>query len=319
MKTSPAKRPETAEDWGACLAAGDRVALARAISAVENNRAGAAAVLQAVYPLAGTAQVLGVTGSPGVGKSTLLNALIAEYRKNNKTVAVVAVDPSSPLTGGAILGDRIRMSEHGDDEGVFVRSLAARGHLGGLSRAAARVVDVMDAAGFDVVIVETVGTGQSEVEIMTLAQTTLVVAAPGLGDEIQAVKAGILEIADILVVNKADMPLADRTESQLKDALALGDGLKNGWKIPVLRTVATTGEGLGELATTITDHRDSLPAQDREHAARTRMRALLAAEAANLLRDRLAGDTGLDALCDKVLKGELDFEAAAAEALKKPG
>lgn len=320
-KPSAAKRPETADEWAERLAAGDRVVLARAISAVENNRAGAAAVLQAVHPLAGTAQVVGVTGAPGVGKSTLLNALISEYRKNNKTVAVVAVDPSSPLTGGAILGDRIRMSEHGDDEGVFVRSLAARGHLGGLSRAAARVVDVMDAAGFDVVIVETVGTGQSEVEIMTLAQTTLVVAAPGMGDEIQAVKAGILEIADILVVNKADMPLADRTEAQLRDALALGDRGKNGWKVPVLRTVASAGEGMSELVSMVSEHRASLPAEDRDHAARARMRALLAAEAASILRDRLAGagGTALDSLCDKVLKGEVGFEEAAAEAAKLAG
>jgi LAO/AO transport system kinase len=199
---------------------------------------------------------------------------------------------------------------------VFVRSLAARGHLGGLSRAAARVVDVMDAAGFDIVIVETVGTGQSEVEIMDIAQSVLVVCAPGLGDDIQAVKAGILEIADILVVNKADMPLADRTEAQLRDALALGH--RAGWQVPVMKTASTTGEGVAELVETITQHHDQLEARDRDQAGRTRMRRLIAATAADLLRDGIAAatDARIDALCDAVSRGELDFEVAATRAAK---
>ena len=306
----------TSDEWAARLTRGDRVALARAITAVENDRADAKAVLGAVYGNAGQAQVVGITGAPGVGKSTLLNALIAKYRALDRKVGVVAVDPSSPISGGAILGDRIRMSEHGGDTGVFVRSLAARGHLGGLSRAAARVVDVMDAAGFDVIIVETVGTGQSEVEIMDIAQTVLVVSAPGLGDDIQAVKAGILEIADILVVNKADMPLADRTEAQLRDALALGQ--RGDWEVPVLKTASTTGEGIPELVDAIARHHAQLDLRDREHAGRVRMRTLIAATAADLLRDRMASsdDKRIDALCDEVSRGELDFEEAAMQAAK---
>jgi LAO/AO transport system kinase len=306
----------TSDEWAARLTQGDRVALARAITAVENDRADAKAVLGAVYGNAGRAQVVGITGAPGVGKSTLLNTLIAKYRAMDRKVGVVAVDPSSPISGGAILGDRIRMSEHGGDTGVFVRSLAARGHLGGLSRAAARVVDVMDAAGFDVIIVETVGTGQSEVEIMDIAQTVLVVSAPGLGDDIQAVKAGILEIADILVVNKADMPLADRTEAQLRDALALGQ--RGDWEVPVLKTASTTGEGIPELVDAIASHHAQLDLRDREHAGRVRMRTLIAATAADLLRERMAAsdDGRIDALCDEVSRGELDFEEAAMRAAK---
>jgi len=310
------RKPLSSDEWAARLAAGERVALARAITAVENDRAEAKAVLRAVYGRAGGAQVVGITGAPGVGKSTLLNALIAKYRALDKKVGVVAVDPSSPISGGAILGDRIRMSEHGGDGGVFVRSLAARGHLGGLSRAAARVVDVMDAAGHDIVIVETVGTGQSEVEIMDIAQTVLVVSAPGLGDDIQAVKAGILEIADILVVNKADMPLADRTEAQLRDALALGH--RPGWQVPVMKTASTTGEGIEALVATIADHHGQLDRRDREEAGRARMRRLIASTAADLLRDSMAAsdDERLDKLCDAVSKGELDFEDAAIRAAK---
>jgi LAO/AO transport system kinase len=306
----------TSEEWAARLAQGERVALARAITAVENDRAEAKAVLGAVYGRAGQAQVIGITGAPGVGKSTLLNALIAAYRAAGRKVGVVAVDPSSPISGGAILGDRIRMSEHGGDAGVFVRSLAARGHLGGLSRAAARVVDVMDAAGFDIVIVETVGTGQSEVEIMDIAQTVLVVSAPGLGDDIQAVKAGILEIADILVVNKADMPFADRTEAQLRDALALGQ--RGDWEVPVLKTASTTGEGIPELVDTIAKHHDQLDLRDREQAGRARMRKLIAATAADQVRDQLAASDNarIDALCDEVSRGELDFDEAARRAAK---
>ncbi|MDH3235062.1 MAG: methylmalonyl Co-A mutase-associated GTPase MeaB [Alphaproteobacteria bacterium] len=306
----------TSDEWAARLADGERVALARAITAVENDRSDAKAVLGAVYGRAGRAQVIGITGAPGVGKSTLLNALIASYRAAGLKVGVVAVDPSSPISGGAILGDRIRMSEHGGDVGVFVRSLAARGHLGGLSRAAARVVDVMDAAGFDIVIVETVGTGQSEVEIMDIAQTVLVVSAPGLGDDIQAVKAGILEIADILVVNKADMPLADRTEAQLRDALALGQ--RGDWEVPVMKTASTTGEGIPELVAAIARHHDQLDIRDREEAGRTRMRKLIASTAADLLRDRMAvsEDGRIDALCDAVSRGEIDFEEAADRAAK---
>ena len=273
-------------------------------------------MLGAVYGRVGRAQVVGITGAPGVGKSTLLSALVAAYRQGGRKVGVVAVDPSSPISGGAILGDRIRMSEHGGDDGVFVRSLAARGHLGGLSRAAARVVDVMDAAGFDIVIVETVGTGQSEVEIMDIAQSVLVVSAPGLGDDIQAVKAGILEIADVLVVNKADMPLADRTESQLRDALALSH--REGWQVPVMKTSATTGEGIDALVETIDRHYAQLDRRNRDEAGRIRMRSLIGAAASDVLRARItsAGDEQIDALCDAVSKGEMDFEEAAVRATR---
>jgi len=314
--TKPHRKALTSEEWAERLAVGERVVLARAITAVENDRAEAKSVLAAVYGQVGRAQVVGVTGAPGVGKSTLLSALVAKYRKADRKVGVVAVDPSSPISGGAILGDRIRMAEHGGDTGVFVRSLAARGHLGGLSRAAARVVDVMDAAGFDIVIVETVGTGQSEVEIMHIAQSVLVVCAPGLGDDIQAVKAGILEIADVLIVNKADMPLADRTESQLRDAIALSH--REGWQVPVLKTSATTGEGIAELVETVDRHYAQIEQRDRDQAGRARMRSLIGATASDLLRDRIAGaaDPRLDTLCDAVSRGELDFEEAAAEATR---
>ncbi|MDJ0948601.1 MAG: methylmalonyl Co-A mutase-associated GTPase MeaB [Alphaproteobacteria bacterium] len=303
-----------ADDLVAELRAGGRTALGRAITAVENDRTDARPLLKAIRGQLGRARVIGVTGAPGVGKSSLLNALIREHRQRGETVGVVAVDPSSPLTGGAILGDRIRMSEHGSDAGVFVRSLASRGHLGGLSRAAARVVDVMDAAGLDLVIVETVGTGQSEVEIMDVAQTVLVVCAPGLGDEIQALKAGILEIADILVINKADMPLVDKTESQLRDALSLTH--REGWQVPVLRTVAPSGEGVAALADRIAAHHAQLAPDARDDAARLRVRRLLAAAAGHQVRDRLArlDDSRLEALCEAVLTGERDLEDAAVAA-----
>jgi GTPase len=300
--------------WIAALRAGDRATLARAITFIENEAPAAQAVLRAIFPHVGHAQVVGFTGPPGVGKSTLVNAYIAELRRRGRSVGVVAVDPSSPVSGGAILGDRVRMSDHGTDAGVFVRSLASRGHLGGLTRMTARVVDVMDAAARDVVILETVGTGQSEVEIAGIAHTKVVVSAPGLGDEIQAVKAGVLEIADVLVVNKADHPLADQTVHQLRDALRLSH--REGWQVPVLRTVATTGEGLAELADAIEAHAAQLDPALRQSAPRQRMRRLIAATAARQARRRIEALQGeaFDALCDAVLKGELDFETAAQQA-----
>jgi len=225
--------------------AGERGAIARAITLVENAGAGARALRAALAPHLGRARVVGVTGPPGAGKSTLVNALIRELLARGQRVAVVAVDPSSPLTGGALLGDRIRMGEHQADERVFIRSLASRGHAGGLARTTGEVVDVLDAAGFSTVIVETVGTGQSEVEIARLAGTSLVICPPGLGDEVQALKAGILEVADVLVVNKADLPDAARTESALRTMLELRSRAP---KPPVMKTVATTGEGVGALA-----------------------------------------------------------------------
>jgi LAO/AO transport system kinase len=298
------------------LLAGDRLALARAITAIESARPEAKVVLRAIHGALGRAQVVGVTGAPGVGKSTLLSALIGAYRRQDKKVGVIAVDPSSPISGGAILGDRIRMSEHGADSDVFVRSLASRGHLGGLSRATSRVVDLMDAAGMDIVIVETVGTGQSEVEIMHIAQTVVVVSAPGLGDDIQAVKAGILEIADILVVNKADMPLAGRTVAQLEDAVHLRRG--KGWQVPVLRATATEGQGIDDLIDAIAAHYAQLDRGQRVNAGRARMRTLIAATAADQARRRIEAlpASDLDALCEAVLRGEIELEEAAERALK---
>jgi LAO/AO transport system kinase len=224
------------------IRAGDRHAIARTISAVENDDPCAGGIALAIAPHLGRAHVIGITGAPGAGKSTLINALLGELIGRGQRVAVVAVDPSSPLTGGAVLGDRVRMGEHGSHANVFIRSVSSRGHLGGVSRTTARIVDVLDAAGFDTVIVETVGAGQSEVAITGLADTRIVVCPPGLGDDVQAIKAGILEIADILVVNKGDLPAAEATVRDLNDMLGLRR--RTATPVPVLKTSATRGDGI---------------------------------------------------------------------------
>ncbi len=237
------------------LLAGDRRALARAISVIENEATGAESIAAAIEPRLGRAQVIGVTGPPGAGKSTLINALLGELLGRGKHVAVLAVDPSSPITGGAVLGDRVRMGEHGAHERAFIRSIASRGHLGGISRSTRSIVDVLDAAGFDVVIVETVGTGQAEVEIVEIADTRIVVCPPGLGDQVQAIKAGILEIADLLVVSKADLPAAENTARELQDMLQLR--ARSHAKVPVLSTCAIRGDAIAALADAVLAHAGS--------------------------------------------------------------
>ena len=235
------------------IRAGDRATIARAISEIENDQPASRALSSSLTAWLGAAQVIGITGPPGAGKSTLINALLQEYAARGKRVAVAAIDPSSPITGGAVLGDRIRMSDAGVADSVFIRSLASRGHPGGLARTTRRIVDVLDAAGFDVIIVETVGAGQGDVDIRTLADASVVVCPPGLGDDVQAIKAGILEIADVLVVNKGDQPLADRTERELKDMLHLR-ARKPGWQVRVVRTTATTGAGVAALIDALQAH-----------------------------------------------------------------
>lgn len=234
------------------ILAGDRRSIARAITTVENENAESATLAEALAPHVGRAHAIGITGAPGTGKSTLINALLGELLKRGRRVGVVAVDPSSPVTGGAILGDRVRMGEHGADDRVFIRSAASRGHLGGVARATRRVIDVLDAAGFDPIVVETVGTGQSEVEVARLADTRIVVCVPGLGDDVQAIKAGVLEIADVLVVNKGDSPLAADTERTLREMLRLRR--RGPWEVKVARTTATTGEGVAALADAVEAH-----------------------------------------------------------------
>ena len=238
----------------------DRRAIARVITAVENDTGDAHAIVAALRQFPGHARIVGITGPPGAGKSTLVSALVGELRRHDRSVAVVAIDPSSPISGGAVLGDRVRMAGVHDDDGVFIRSLAARGHLGGLTRTTHDVVTVLDAAGFDDVIVETVGAGQSEVAIAKIATTRIVVCPPGLGDEVQAMKAGILEIADILVVNKSDLPGAERTEQELRAMIALRGAAMA--KPAVIRTVAMTGEGVGALASEIERHAATALARD---------------------------------------------------------
>ncbi len=308
------------QDPIAGLRAGEPLALARAITAVENETEDAAEILRAIQPHLGRAKVHGFTGPPGVGKSTLVDAYIGELRRRDLNVGVIAVDPSSPVSGGAILGDRVRMTSHGVDPRVFVRSIAARGHLGGLSATAAFVVDVMDAAGKDVVILETVGTGQAEVEVAQVADTKIVVCAPGAGDDVQALKAGILEIGDVLVVNKADRPEAEVTMNQLKAMLALRrrPNVPGGWTPEVLATTATTGDGVAALADAILRHAAHLGATGRKGGSGPRLRALLAETAARLVAEHVGklDPAALDPLVEAVRRGELDIRSAAERLLK---
>jgi len=236
-------------DWARKIREGDARALARVATGVENRDPQALAVLRELEPFCGHARLVGITGPPGAGKSTLVDALAAAIRKQGNTVAVLAVDPTSRRTGGAILGDRIRMQQHHADPGIFIRSMATRGGSGGLARATADLVRLMDAAGKDYVIIETVGVGQDEVEIAGLAQVTVVVLVPGMGDDVQTIKAGIMEIADIFVINKSDLPGADVVERELQAMLGLSDGRKP----PIIRTVARDGTGVAELLETIED------------------------------------------------------------------
>lgn len=295
------------------ILAEDRRALGRAITAIENARPEASEILQAIAGRGGEAHIVGITGAPGSGKSTLTSALIGAIRASGRTVAVVAVDPSSPLLGGAILGDRIRMVEHALDEGVFVRSVAARGHLGGLSRTTAQVVGLLDSVGFDVVLVETVGSGQSETEVMHLAHTVVVVTAPGLGDEVQAIKAGVLEIADVFVVNKADSPFAEKTARVLHDALG---SYADGWIQPIVETIALDGTGVADLLRAIDAHGAHLGPEARADAASTRARRQLAAAAADALAaDLLASDgDDINELAQRVARGDIALDDAARSA-----
>ncbi|MCX7142534.1 MAG: methylmalonyl Co-A mutase-associated GTPase MeaB [Proteobacteria bacterium] len=305
---------ETPSGVIAAILAGERRALARAMSAVENETEAGRALLHQLHSHLGRAHVLGVTGPPGAGKSTLVNALIGEWLARGGRVGVVAVDPSSPFSGGAILGDRIRMGDHQADERVFIRSLASRGHGGGLSRTAARVIDLLDAAGYEHIIVETVGAGQSEVEVAEVADTRIVVCPPGLGDEVQAIKAGILEIADILVVNKADLPLADRAERELLGMLSLRH--YETWTPQVMRTVATRGEGVKELADMIERHAKACASSRLSHLGR--IRRLVAASAADWVKRRIESlaTADFEQLCAAVQRGELDYASADLRAVE---
>ena len=290
--------------------------IARLISLIEDGSAQVPAVMADLAPDTGRARVIGITGSPGVGKSTTTAALISALRERGERVGVLAVDPSSPFSGGALLGDRIRMQAHATDPGVFIRSMASRGHLGGLSATTPQALRVLDAAGFDTVLIETVGVGQSEVEVAAAADTTLVLLAPGMGDAVQAAKAGILEIGDVFVVNKADREGADSAVRELRNMIALGDHPARGWKPPVVRTVASTAEGVGHLVTAIDEHGAWLRESGEGHVRRLR-RARDEVEALTLAIVRRRLETGtsssqLEAAAAEVAAGRLDAHTAAA-------
>ena len=316
---------------------GDRLALARLLTQVENDTSDGRDALDALFPYTGKAHLIGVTGAPGTGKSSLVNQLALHFRKEGKRVAIVAVDPSSPFTGGAVLGDRVRMKDLSGDHGVFIRSMASRGSIGGLAQATAGIAQVFDAAGYEIIMIETVGAGQSEVDIAKLAHTTLVVEAPGLGDDIQAIKAGILEIADIIVVNKADRPGVESTEKALKSMLDLAhptqkifahhgkymsaampiESENNMWLPPIQRTIATDGKGIEDLAHQIAKHGEYLRLSG-DWAVRERTRLEAELEAAlqsalmNQLRERISEDQ-FDKVMDQVLARSL----SPSEAVKR--
>jgi len=239
------------------LRAGDPRALARAISVVENRSPGWSELLKAIFPYSGHARILGLTGPPGAGKSTLVDQLARHYRKEGQTIGIIAVDPTSPYTGGAILGDRIRMQEHSSDAGIYIRSMATRGSLGGLARTTADVSTILDASGRDLIMIETVGVGQDEVDIVRLADITVVILVPGMGDDVQSIKAGIMEIADIFVINKSDREGAERVEREIRALQSLAVRTDN-WTPPIVKTVATDGTGIPELAAAIRDYQAHL-------------------------------------------------------------
>jgi GTPase len=308
----------TAVDPAALVASardGYQRALARLISLVENASPQLRDIMRLIAPHTGQARIIGLTGAPGVGKSTITSALVGAYRDQGLRVGVLAVDPTSPFTGGALLGDRVRMQGHASDTGVFIRSMATRGHLGGLSWAAPQALHLLDAAGFDVIMIETVGVGQAEVAVASLADSTLVVVAPGMGDSIQAAKAGILEVADIFVVNKNDRPGAQDAIRDLRTMIAMASRDDGAWKPPIVAATASAGEGIDDLTTRLAAHAEWLATSGEGQRRRlARAREEISAIAVAALRQRLGalpGESELEALAGRVAAGETDPYTAA--------
>jgi GTPase len=303
------------------LLAGEKRALARAITLIESDDPAGWELVREVYPRTGKARIIGFTGPPGVGKSTLIGALTGELRKAEREVAVLSIDPSSPFTRGALLGDRIRLTDHFLDPGVFIRSMASRGALGGLSEAALQVALIMDAAGKDDVLIETVGVGQAEIDIVDHADTIVLALMPGSGDSIQALKAGVMEIPDVIVVNKADHPMTDTMVREVRGVLALSQD-PEGWKVPILRTEAARGEGIEELAVRIKEHREFIEAKGTLAERRARnLRSEVLGIATSRMRRRLeqtvSEDPATAELLERVVRRELDPATAASELLEK--
>jgi len=294
MQTDTTSEPSI-QDWVERVRSGDPRALARAISAIENSYAGSRELLQALFRHTGKARVIGITGAPGAGKSTLVDQLAREYRKQDRTVGIVAVDPTSPFSGGAILGDRIRMLAHHADPGIFIRSMATRGFLGGLARATTDVATALDASGKDIILIETVGVGQDEVDIVRLADITVLILVPGMGDDVQTIKAGIMEIADIFVINKSDREGAERVEREIRAMQSLAPR-KDRWTPPIVKTVATDGRGIADLAAAIGNYEKYLQQQD-----------LLLKKKISNWRERLV-EMFRDALLDRLLSERLSQE-----------